>query len=104
MLPEDTDFMVYIDHSNLTIQIYQAGAWLYEVDLERCTNSAEMLDWIMQLNRKQWCTGDVLHEVIGLFNAACLTYFNKTVQGAICPQGVDHKVTWPRTSMRLVKT
>jgi len=32
----------------------------YEVDLERCTTSAEMLDWICQVAEKAWATPDTV--------------------------------------------
>ena len=32
------------------------GRWFYEVDLERCRTSAEVLDWIIQVSQKTWAT------------------------------------------------
>jgi len=37
----------------------------YEIDLERCTSSAQVLDWIFQINAKTWaddfCVADLVH-------------------------------------------
>jgi len=57
----------------LSLEYYDGqGNWRYEVDLERCKNCADIMDWIFQLNTKAWCTyeemghlvkalGDLLH-------------------------------------------
>lgn len=39
---------------NLTLVHIENG---YDVDLERCTTSAQTLDWIMQVNGKRWGRG-----------------------------------------------
>lgn len=36
----------------LTLEYYENGHWVYEVDLEKCADSAQMLDWIFQVNHK----------------------------------------------------
>lgn len=41
--------------SNLTIQILNDfGYWIYEIDLERCTGSAGVLDYLFQIFHKSW--------------------------------------------------
>ncbi len=32
------------------------GRFLYFIDLERMSSSAAMLDWIIQVHKKNWCT------------------------------------------------
>lgn len=52
------------DASRLVLEYYdEDGKFGYEVDLERCNNSTEVLDWIFQLNDKAWCG----HECVGHF-------------------------------------
>lgn len=97
-LPLDSKFCVCIDRENLTIPIYEDGAQIYEIDLAECTNSAELLDWIMQIHGKTWCTSDLMSEVLETLNAACLEYFDQPVQGVFCPMGNDRKVEWPKSS------
>jgi hypothetical protein len=36
----------------------------YEVDLERCKTSAQVLDWIMQVAGKNWATPQVMYDLI----------------------------------------
>lgn len=43
-----------------------AGGYLYEIDLDQCTTSAEVLDWIMQLHGKQWGV-DVVSGLVAAF-------------------------------------
>ncbi len=43
----------------LVLELFNAdGHSVYEVDLERCQTSAEMLDWIMQVQKKTWATDE----------------------------------------------
>jgi len=44
-----------------------AGGYRYEVDLERCRTSAEVLDWILQIAKKTW--GEPPPVVAGLVRA-----------------------------------
>lgn len=78
------------------ITIYdQDGKEIYDFNLNRVTTSAQMLDWIYQVKTKRWCTPEILFAVIDVFDSACRKYLNATVQGAFCPFGNDHQVSWP---------
>jgi hypothetical protein len=49
----------------------EAGGYRYGIDLNTCTNSAEVLDWICQIAGKLWATDDAGQYAItaGLVNA-----------------------------------
>ena len=55
-----------VNFSNLTIE-HARGPEFYYVDLERCLSSAEVLDWIIQIERKRW-GGGVVEELVWLLN------------------------------------
>ena len=55
----------------------------YEVDLERMTSSAELLDWIFQLEGKTWMT----REAMGHFIEAI--QFIVHPQGTLCSMGCE---------------
>lgn len=40
----------------------------YEVDLEQCTTSAEVLDWIAQVASKDWATDEVVAGLVRAIN------------------------------------
>ena len=81
---------------NLTLQLFDArGFWCYEIDLERCTNSAQVLDFIFQVQGKQWATPKLMFNLLRAFDRACGQCFGNPVQGVFCSLGVDHKVKWP---------
>ncbi len=40
------------------------GPGRYDVDLKQCTTSAEVLDWIMQVEEKRWATDQVLAQLL----------------------------------------
>jgi hypothetical protein len=43
-----------LDAERLVLDYYEDGGWVYEVDLERCLSSPEVLDWIAQVAGKGW--------------------------------------------------
>ncbi len=49
----------------------RAGGYRYDVDLDSCTNSAQVLDWICQIAAKTWGRTEARHNAItaGLVNA-----------------------------------
>ena len=53
------------DAQHLVLDFVDAnGRWIYDVDLERCRTSAEVLDWIIQVRKKQWACDAVLADLI----------------------------------------
>jgi len=85
---------VYVDWSTAEVVIDNAfgNGNDYRVDLERCTTSAEILDWIMQLHGKSWMTADLLSEFIGVLDMACDEQFGNGIQGVFCPGGASFRV------------
>ena len=55
----------------------------YEVDLERCTTSAEMLDWICQVAEKTWATPDTVGNLAMALNELLRP------QATVCALGVE---------------
>ena len=80
---------------NLTIEIINHGTWIYEIDLERCRNSAEVLDWLYQVLYKEWCSPQVIFDIMWKIEEAVRQYHQASVQGAFCGLGKNRKVKWP---------
>lgn len=57
--------------------------YIYEVDLERCTTSAEVLDWIMHVAGKHWSTPEVVAGLIHALNQVLRPKAN------LCAQGIE---------------
>jgi hypothetical protein len=68
----------------LTLRLNQRP-W-YEIDLERCRTSAEVLDWIAQVAGKTWATDEILGALVRRLNE--LLY----LQELLCPCGQDRKI------------
>jgi hypothetical protein len=49
--------------SNLTLVLDNEG-WEYEVDLEECNNSAEILDWIVQVSQKAFAKSSDVGDLV----------------------------------------
>lgn len=68
----------------LTLDYYDPhGRWRYQIDLERCTTCAEILDWILQLSKKRWLPAEGLQGFINAINDLL------NPQGTLCSFGVD---------------
>lgn len=85
---------VYFDQKSLEIVIETGNHYQYGLDLERANNSAELLDWIFQINYKAWATPEVMKKLLDEINKACLIVFDRSAQVTYCPSGVDKKVNW----------
>jgi hypothetical protein len=81
-----------LDAERLALDCYLDGSWTYEVDLERCTTSAEVLDWIAQVSGKGWFDAAdpdaqvVGHLVMALDALLC-------PQATLCSFGMDRRMT-----------
>jgi hypothetical protein len=53
------------DAKSLVIAYYdEKGKLMYEVDLKRCNSSAQVLDWICQLDKKNWCGAECVGQLV----------------------------------------
>ncbi|MFH1629661.1 MAG: hypothetical protein ABIE47_13180 [Pseudomonadota bacterium] len=66
----------------LDLEAYPGG---YQVDLERCNTSAEVLDWIIQISKKTWATDEILSDLVRQLDQ-CLH-----LQKNLCSCGVDKR-------------
>lgn len=72
----DGGFKVYFQKSNLTIQIECNGREWYEIDLECCNNSDELLEWIFHIHGKTWGnSGGLLAAILTILDDACHEVF-----------------------------
>ena len=70
---------------NLTVEI-RGENFEYWVDLERCLNSAQVLDWICQVRNKTWATDDVLAGLARILNDVLVP------QSTICGGGRGREI------------
>lgn len=64
------DFRWVLDPESLALVLGDSttGRWVYEVDLERCTTSALVLDQIAQVAGKGWASDKVLARLVRALN------------------------------------
>ncbi len=86
---------VEFDRRNLVLKVHHGKTW-YEIDLERCNDPAQILDWIFQLNGKTWITNDLLGQVVRALDNACHEIFGRGIQGTFCPFGASRQAKWTR--------
>jgi hypothetical protein len=58
----------------------------YEVDLETCINSAEILDWITQVLHKTWVTPEIFKGLVQALDDLLM------IQENFCPMGESKEV------------
>jgi hypothetical protein len=80
---------VVLDASRLTIELRRVHRLFYEIDLERHTSSAVVLDTIMQLASKTWMTPEMLGLTVLALNVALYP------QSTLCSGGFDRRLAAP---------
>jgi hypothetical protein len=72
------EFRVHFQKKDLTIQIERDGQDWYEIDLERCTNSNELLDWILHIHGKTWAmSNSMIAVILTTLDDACHSVFGE---------------------------
>ncbi len=84
--------LVTFNEDNLTLTLH--GPYDYEIDVEDWTDSAQVLDWIFQIERKPWCSAEMLHQFVHAIQEICHIRFDEGAQGVFCPFGQNRKVKW----------
>ena len=75
-----------LDQATNTLNLVENGRDRYSVSLLSITDSAEMLDWIMQLRMKTWSTNAIIGDLVSAF----MDIFDP--QGTICGAGQNKKI------------
>ncbi|ABK18103.1 hypothetical protein Sfum_2423 [Syntrophobacter fumaroxidans MPOB] len=89
--------MITFDKEERTIEVRNhTGRHVYEIDLERCTTPAQLLDWIFQLHGKTWMTPEMMDEFLSIIEDVCREVLGKSVQGCFCPFGQSRTVDWEK--------
>lgn len=76
-----------LDAHAYTLDLVRDGVDLYQVDLERCTTSARVLDWIAQVRGKAWADVGALAGLVRALDDVI------DLQATLCSFGEDS----PRT-------
>ena len=71
---------------NRTLECRDGHGYLYEIDLDRCRTSAEVLDWIMQVNAKTWATAGIMKDLLDALHDLL------DPQGTMCSFGASRTI------------
>lgn len=86
---------VVFNEECLTLDIYDdSNRKLYDIDLERCRNASELLDWILQINCKSWASPGIIKSILNTIEDTCSNIFESNAQGVFCPFGRLTEVDW----------
>jgi len=71
------DFKVYFEEQNLIIKIERNEQPLTEIDLERCRNSHELIEWILHIHQKDYNQDNLLSLILTILDDVCHVIFDK---------------------------
>ena len=69
----------------------------YEVYLDECNNSAQILDWIIQVSQKSWTTASVIGELVRAMDDIL------GIQGHFCGSGISHEANSKEIAQAYIK-
>ena len=69
-------------HTTLTLGLWYGDRLIYEVDLERCNDAAEILDWIVQVSHKSYIDSAEIGKLV-----VALDDLADGLQPNVCPSG-----------------
>lgn len=96
------DSSVVFDQEQRTLDIHVDGRQVYRIDLDRCTSPAQILDWLMQVHHKRWCTPELFWKIVRRLDYAAQEVFGQGIQGVFCPSGSPQTANW-KEAMRARK-
>ncbi len=68
----------------------------YQIDLEKLTTPAELLDILLQIATKTAGKSASFGELVALLEAVSEEIFQNTLRGVFCPSGEPRTVQWPK--------
>ena len=72
-----------LNPTQYSLEIWNGNIQRYYVDMDRCLSSAQVLDWIMQIQMKGWATDEVTAGLVRAINDLVHP------QGMLCSMGVE---------------
>ena len=73
---------------------------VYELDLERCTTTASLMDSLLQVCMKTWCDFELRGELLEAPRLAVDEVFEDWIQAVVCPFGVRMRLDWRNGTFR----
>lgn len=88
---------VTFDPDTGMISFWSENTEIYDYEVNRLSSGSEVLDLLMQVSNKAWCTGEHLKAFLDCLEQMTDLYFKNGAQGVFCPGGVNKEVDWEKT-------
>ena len=75
----------------------------YCLHLDEAKNGVALLDWLLQIAMKGWCSPQLLHDLVWELEDACERVFGKNLQGVYCPFEEPRVVDWRQGTTRAAR-
>lgn len=82
------------DHETLTIVIGEGTISEYRMDLQTCTDSARLLDALLSVAHKPWCTPHIFFDLVLCLEEASQQVHQNNIQNVFCPFGQSREASW----------
>lgn len=66
----------------------------YEFEVDRLTEPATVLDFILQVSGKEWASNRIVGELVRMIDYVCNIKLNRSAQLAFCPGGNTRVLCW----------
>jgi hypothetical protein len=85
----------HLDHNTRVLYVEESNGYRYEVDLDDCLSSAQVLDWICQIAGKTWADDTTLAGLVRAIDDVL------TPQAHLCSSGQDKRITERQVAERV---
>ena len=58
--------MATINYDERGMDLAPAAGYTYHVEWEQCQTPVQILEWVLHLSEKRWCTAEVLRDFVGI--------------------------------------
>lgn len=89
-----SDCTVSLDLDLLVINIRKPSGEIYEIDLERARNEAEILHWLLHMKDKSWVSVGLLGAILLAFEKAGEAVFPFGLRAALFHCGPGQMLDW----------
>lgn len=86
---------VSYNERNRTLTVWFRENSPYEIHLDQISSGSELLDFVLQINRKGICKSEHIKEFLDCIEQISDRYFKKDAQEIFCPFGQNRNVEWP---------
>jgi D-glycero-D-manno-heptose 1,7-bisphosphate phosphatase len=88
--------LAYFDPEQMTITLRAGPLTEHEINLRECDSAAALLDTVLEITRKSWCTPQILFDLFMAIEESSKAVYGTNAQEVFCRRNQDQPVEWGR--------